>query len=398
MVIPFLQLVDVEAACSMPEEVLVSDKADVQIGLRRTLRLWPISAIIPLQSVRLTVDLLRRTSSVKGERVLAPEPVLIEHIFGEYWFNFPTSALRRGVYYLRDIELISCFPLGLIWWCRKLKLKKEDGEKKITVHPLVSPVSGNFLHSIGGITSLMGIASASSVVTTQSTSVRSVREFKTGDSLRHIHWASTAKTGKVLVREFDSEVLPVYDLMIDLTGNWRTPDQFELAVLLLHSLVHLGYGLGALPELSIYPPMETEAVSRLMADLPQIPRSVAWLSEVLARVEPLTLDDFPRSQRNESDIAQALAGRLDRPLLSIVPATEGVMKYLPGRGDTVVYPIKLVLVERHGYSIEAAQPKLVPVKGGKAQPAPVVETSLAAMLANSSVVAIIDSTADIKAL
>jgi len=401
LTIPCLQLFDVEALCSMPDETLVSDRADVQIGLRRTLKLGLITAIIPLQSVRLTVDLLRRTPSGKGESVLAPEPVLIQHIFGEYWFNFPTTSLRRGVYYLRNVELISCFPLGLIWWCRKLSIKKDGSDRKITVHPSVSPISGNFLHKIGGINSLMGIASATSVVTTHSTSVRSVREFRTGDSLRHIHWASTAKTGKVLVREFDSEVLPVYDLMIDLTANWRSTDQFELAVLLLHSLVHLGYGLGVLPELSLHPAIDSRAVCHLMSDLPQIPRSIAWLSEVLARVEPLTLADVPREERSEADTAKAVAGLIDRPLLSIVPAAEGVMKYLPGRGDTIVYPLRLVLVDRHGYSVDAAksaQTKAPVAKSGRPQPTASQELSLSELLANATVIAEFDTVAEIIAL
>jgi hypothetical protein len=248
----------------------------------------------------------------------------------------------------------------------------------------------------------MGIASASSVVTTQSTSVRSVREFRTGDSLRHIHWASTAKTGKVLVREFDSEVLPVYDLMLDLTANWKNTEQFELAVLLAHSLVHLGYGLGALPELSLYPAIDSQAVSKLMSDLPQIPRSVAWLSEVLARVEPLTLSDVPREQRSEAETAQALAGRLDRPLLSIVPTAEAMMKCLPGRGDTIVYPLRLVLVDRHGYSVDAAKSDKTktppPTKSGRPQPTASQEQSLSVILANAEVIAELDSVPDIVAL
>jgi uncharacterized protein (DUF58 family) len=32
-----------------------------------------------------------------------------------------------------------------------------------------------------------------------------IREYRTGDSMRHVHWASTARTGSVMVREFELE-------------------------------------------------------------------------------------------------------------------------------------------------------------------------------------------------
>ncbi len=350
LILPFLQLWDVEAICSMPDEVLVSECADVKIALRRTMQLGMISAILPLQSVRMSIQLLRRSVSKDHEHVVPPDPVLIDHIYGEFWFEFPTHALRRGVYYLKGVELLSSFPLGLAWWSRTVSLKKDDAEPKITVLPLVIPISGNFLFKIGGVNSLMGISSVSSVVTTQSTSVRGVREFKNGDSLRHIHWASTARVGKLLVREFESEVLPVFDLFLDLTANWRDQEQFELAVLLFHSLAHLGYGMGSLPQLTLNPALESATVASLMSDLPQIPTSVGWISQVLARVEPITLSDLPREERQESDLSTALVGPAERPLLCIQPLHEGLIKSSSKRGDHIVYPIKLCVADRASIS------------------------------------------------
>jgi hypothetical protein len=79
------------------------------------------------------------------------------------------------------------------------------------------------------------------------------------------------------------------------------------------------------------------------------------------------------------------------------------MKYLPGRGDTVVYPLRLVLVDRYGYSVDASksaeskapQP---PPKSGRPQPSASAEQSIGALLANATTIAVVDSAADIIAL
>ena len=74
------------------------------------------------------------------------------------------------------------------------------------------------------------------------------------------------------MREFDSEQLPVFDLLLDLRANWKNQEQFEVAVCLAHSLIHHGFKLGIKPELTLNPPLESKLVQKnLMFDLPQLP-------------------------------------------------------------------------------------------------------------------------------
>jgi uncharacterized protein (DUF58 family) len=56
----------------------------------------------------------------------------------------------------------------------------------------------------------------------------SVREYRTGDSMRHVHWPSTARTGTVMVREFEEErtrrIAIVVDTVADAGDAWTPLD------------------------------------------------------------------------------------------------------------------------------------------------------------------------------
>ena len=45
-----------------------------------------------------------------------------------------------------------------------------------------------------------------------------IREYRSGDSMRHVHWPSTARTGVVMVREFEEEQTRRLAIVVD--GSW----------------------------------------------------------------------------------------------------------------------------------------------------------------------------------
>jgi uncharacterized protein (DUF58 family) len=55
-----------------------------------------------------------------------------------------------------------------------------------------------------------------------------VREYRPGDSMRHVHWPSTARTGTVMVREFEEErtrrIAIVVDTVADAGETWTPLD------------------------------------------------------------------------------------------------------------------------------------------------------------------------------
>lgn len=349
--IPLLVLLNVEFDYALPEEVLASDQAALIVKLKKSRHLGPLSALFPVKWLRLNIDAVRRgTDGTNFEPIYSPEPVLIETLEGESWFEFPTPNLQRGVYKFNGIDLSTCFPLGITWWERKFSIK-EKKNVLLTVYPRHYEVSGNFLSELRGVSSTMGMSSALSAVTHQSTSFRSVREFRTGDSLRHIHWALTAKANEILVKEFDQETLPVFNLLLNLRANWRNKEQFELAVSTAFSLCHLGYHMGQIPNLFLNPPLNSEQLKPLMYDIPSgLNPGLELYAEILARVEPVSMRGSRRGAKDledkdiEVDESLIEIDYYERDLLTLLPTGEQVIKYSPGEGDVVCSPIELAIV------------------------------------------------------
>jgi uncharacterized protein (DUF58 family) len=72
----------------------------------------------------------------------------------------------------------------------------------------------------------------------ESCAVRGLRNYRMGDSPRWVHWPSSARTGRILVKEFDSTASPQYFVWLDTRAAWHSQEQFELAVCLVNSIVH----------------------------------------------------------------------------------------------------------------------------------------------------------------
>ncbi|MBP9811384.1 hypothetical protein KBF38_23965, partial [bacterium] len=190
-VLPFFELAGLSAGYLLPQEVAALETATIRVNLKRHFKLGPISWVVPTRALRMTVNMTKRAADGRPSDVMvAPDPVYIDKLDNAEWYSFPTPSLKRGVYFLESVELSTCFPLGITWWSRTVKMTEESETKpSITVYPDVLPISGNFLYLLSGIVSPMGHATSSSVITHQSSSFRSVREFRSGDSMRHIHWA-----------------------------------------------------------------------------------------------------------------------------------------------------------------------------------------------------------------
>ena len=73
-----------------------------------------------------------------------------------------------------------------------------------------------------------GVALASSVG--ESEEFVSLREYRPGDPMRHIHWRSWAKSGKPIVKEFQDEFFVRHALILDTFGSLGESEVFEEAV------------------------------------------------------------------------------------------------------------------------------------------------------------------------
>jgi len=358
-VLPAFQILQLRMEVVLPENVQVEDTGLVKLRVFRFGLGKYLALLLQVRSINVAVDLERRgTKRRPAQKIITPEPYYIDVLEEEVDLDLMTPGLKRGVYMLNSVELSSWFPFGFVWWYHKIspRTSSKGGKTYITVFPKIRGISGTFLLRLKAQMSSMGLISSSSIVVPQSSLVRGVREFKYGDSPRHIHWPSTAKAGKLLVREFDSETLPAFDLYLDLRADWKDEEQFELAVLSANSLLHLGHSMGIMPELIINPAFDSPEILDLMKDLPKLQPGLMLVSEILARVEPVGWQDVSDRTKNALFDHFSESNR-SRTVISLVPSNDTIMRHTADKGDVISYPVIISQVEDIVETVEQPEVK-----------------------------------------
>ncbi|MBS0169241.1 MAG: DUF58 domain-containing protein [Nitrospira sp.] len=109
--------------------------------------------------------------------------------------SYPLLARRRGRYHLEGIRVSTPFPFGLFQ-----KKAFYPCEATLLVCPAIIPLPPlrlQELHSIGQEQALSRRGPG--------TSLYNLREFRPGDDSRTIHWLTTARTAKLMVKETEAE-------------------------------------------------------------------------------------------------------------------------------------------------------------------------------------------------
>jgi uncharacterized protein (DUF58 family) len=136
------------------------------------------------------------------------------------------TFVRRGVYPLEAVTLSTTFPFGFF---RKERDIRAPGEIVIwprTDHPVGPPRPG------------MGRGSSHNAVGSRQAGprgeFRGLRDYRSGDDARDIHWRSTARRAEPVVREYDREVSDTLWVCLDTRAD---PDErAEAAVAIAASL------------------------------------------------------------------------------------------------------------------------------------------------------------------
>ena len=130
---------------------------------------------------------------------------------------------RRGVMRLHDLRARLPDPFGLFQRCCRV----EAGGDTLVVLPrryrlpdLKMP--GEDCFQLGG--------EAVSNTPGQSGECLGLRDYRSGDSLRHIHWKSWARTGRPIVKEFEDVYFPRYGLVLDNFAEHGDDELFEESV------------------------------------------------------------------------------------------------------------------------------------------------------------------------
>lgn len=129
---------------------------------------------------------------------------------GETSWDIGTECTRRGLYHIGPLQLESGDPFGLFPSRRIL-----PAIHQITVYPPVVNLSGLNLPT-GDLPGGTASPNRTPVVTPN---VSGVREYVLGDSFNRIAWNATARTGRLMVKEFELD--PTADVWIALDFDRR---------------------------------------------------------------------------------------------------------------------------------------------------------------------------------
>jgi uncharacterized protein (DUF58 family) len=141
-------------------------------------------------------------------------------------YRLPT--MRRGVFQLGPLELTRGDPFALV-----RSTQHHAGNDQIWVYPRILPLRPL---PTGVNRSLEGPTSETAQEGTLT--FHRIREYETGDDLRMIHWKSTARAGKLMVRHNVDTSQPYTVVVLDLRPAVYSEETFETAVDVAASVVN----------------------------------------------------------------------------------------------------------------------------------------------------------------
>ena len=133
------------------------------------------------------------------------------------------KPMRRGRLEFGNAWLYLPEPLYLLQKC----VRVESSEDSILVLPKRYKLPELMLD--GGARDHLGGLSQSFMAGV-SDDFRGLRAYRPGDAPKHIDWASWARTGKPVVREYENVFFPRYALVLDTNGEFESLDCFEEAI------------------------------------------------------------------------------------------------------------------------------------------------------------------------
>lgn len=156
---------------------------------------------------------------VGGGRGVFDVPRLAAGAAHEELFAIPTSA--RGVLDVGPVSVLRGDPLGLF---ERTHDRRQAVE--LFVHPRTTALEGL---SLGHMRDLEGLPVQQ--LERDDVSFHALREYFPGDDLRHVHWKSTARTGDVMVRQYEQTRRSHFVVGLSThPDEYREPDEFELAI------------------------------------------------------------------------------------------------------------------------------------------------------------------------
>lgn len=229
-------------------------------------------------------------------------------------YVYQVEVYRRGIYQFPPVKVISRAPFGFF---QRQTLRQ--AESHVVVYPEVKKLK-EF--------DLFDRQLASQMVFPRSgvgSEVIGVRPYRSGDSPRHIHWRSVARTGQLISKEFAEESRPGLSLVIDrlYPGDYETKQNaFEWAIKIAMSVADYAQERN-------YP---LHLIADISDDLPIPGGAIVWdsLLQYSARVSPI----------KSKSLSELLIGRDLQTYVVVI---------IPWPDESIIEP--LVSLKHRGYVV-----------------------------------------------
>ncbi|MFN7209326.1 MAG: DUF58 domain-containing protein [Aggregatilineales bacterium] len=159
---------------------------------------------------------VRDHSSLPDHRVGIVVPPLAP--YGAFSWSVHTPCLLRGEFQLGGLTLASGDPFGFFQLTREL-----PATSSVLVYPAIVPLA-DFAPE-GGV--LSGGEAQRQRAYFVTTNAAGIRDYAPGDSFNRIHWRSTARRDRLIVKEFELDPLSELWVLLDLNAAARAARPFD---------------------------------------------------------------------------------------------------------------------------------------------------------------------------
>ncbi len=131
--------------------------------------------------------------------------------------NYTVELYKRGLFEFPAVEITSRFPFGIFQRSNYSEKMVADSGLRILVYPEVRPLSRLPLLDQQPTAQMIRPHAGNG------NEFLALRQYRYGDSPRHIHWRSVARTGRLISKEFADESLPGMALVLQRQTAERDP-------------------------------------------------------------------------------------------------------------------------------------------------------------------------------
>ena len=192
----------------------------VDVGATRVVAGGSVPTVVSVRNRTTRAVLPGRMDLPVGDGLIeVPVPMLRAEGHIDHRVEIPTP--RRGVIPIGPATTVRSDPIGLMH-----REHEWADVHQVFVHPQTVMVPST---SAGLIRDLEG--NATTRLVDNDMAFHAIREYAPGDSRRQVHWKSTAKTGKLMVRQFEETRRSRLAIVVDVVRDgYANEDEYEMAV------------------------------------------------------------------------------------------------------------------------------------------------------------------------